>query len=236
MFHRRRRGTTRTCISTLDKTNGRAIFEIVRRGEETRHAILERAADMASRTGLEGVTIGQLASELSLSKSGLFAHFQSKDELQIQTLRYAAELFVDRVVRPALKAPRGEPRLRALFEGWLAWAESDTRKGGCVFVAAASELDDRECPAREELVRQQRDWLELIANIARTGVEEGHFAPGLDADQLAHDLHGVTLAYHHARRLLRDPHAQERARRAFEALVHAARAGRAPHAARKRRT
>ena len=89
---------------------------------------------------------------------------------------------------------------------------------------------------REELVRQQRDWLELIANIARTGVEEGHFAPGLDADQLAHDLHGVTLAYHHARRLLRDPHAQERARRAFEALVHAARAGRAPHAARKRRT
>jgi AcrR family transcriptional regulator len=206
----------------------------VGRGEETRHAILEHAAQMASRMGLDGLTIGQLASELALSKSGLFAHFQSKDELQIQTLRFAAELFVDRVIRPALKAPRGEPRLRALFEGWLSWAESDTLKGGCVFVAAASELDDRDCPARQELVRQQRDWLELIANVARTGVDEGHFAPGLDTEQLAHDLHGVTLAYHHARRLLRDPHAQERARRAFEALVLAARAPRAPRA-RKRR-
>jgi AcrR family transcriptional regulator len=196
------------------------------RGAETRQAILEHAAHVASRVGLEGLTIGQLASELSLSKSGLFAHFQSKEELQIQTLRYAAELFVDRVVRPALKAPRGEPRLRALFERWLAWAEADTQAGGCVFVAAASELDDRAGPAREELVRHQRDWFELVANVARTGIDEGHFTTELDAEQLAHDFHGVTLAYHHARRLLRDPRAQERARRAFEALVTAARAAR----------
>ena len=189
---------------------------------------------MASRMGLDGLTIGQLASELALSKSGLFAHFQSKDELQIQTLRYAAELFVDRVIRPALKTPRGEPRLRALFENWLAWAEANTLKGGCVFVAAASELDDRDCPAREELVRQQRDWLELIANIARTGIDEGHFAPGLDTEQFAHDLHGVTLAYHHARRLLRDPNAQARARRAFEALVATARAPREPRSKKRR--
>ena len=86
------------------------------------------------------------------------------------------------MIRPALKTPRGEPRLRSLFERWLAWAEADVLKGGCLFVAAATELDDREGPARDELVRQQRDWLELIANVARTGVSEGHFDPRLDAE------------------------------------------------------
>jgi len=199
----------------------------VSKGEDTRQVILERAAQLASRVGLEGLTIGQLAGELSLSKSGLFAHFQSKEGLQVQTLRFTAELFVDRVVRPALKTPRGEPRLRALVERWLAWAEADVLKGGCLFVAAATELDDREGPLREELVRQQNDWLELIANVARTGVSEGHFRPRLDTEQLAHDIYGVMLAYHHARRLLRDPRARERAERAFEVLVLAARADRA---------
>ncbi|MFI5169978.1 MAG: TetR/AcrR family transcriptional regulator, partial [Vicinamibacterales bacterium] len=193
------------------------------KGSETRQLILERAAQTASRSGLDGLTIGQLAGELGLSKSGLFAHFHSKEALQVQTLRHAAELFVDRVVRPALKAPRGEPRLRALFERWLAWAEADVLKGGCLFVAAATELDDLDGPARDELVRQQRDWLELIANVARTGVGESHFQAGLDTEQLAHDLHGVMLAYHHARRLLRDPRAPQRARSAFDALVRAAR-------------
>jgi len=193
------------------------------KGDDRRQLILERAAQTASRLGLEGLTIGQLASDLGLSKSGLFAHFQSKEALQVQTLRHTAELFVDRVVRPALKAPRGERRLRALFERWLAWAEADVLKGGCLFVAAATELDDLEGPARDELVRQQRDWLELIANVARTGVVEGAFRSGLDGEQLAHDLYGVMLAYHHARRLLRDPRAGQRARNAFDALVGAAR-------------
>jgi AcrR family transcriptional regulator len=204
------------------------------KGSETRQLILERAAQAASRSGLDGLTIGQLAGELGLSKSGLFAHFHSKEALQVQTLRHAAELFVDRVVRPALKAPRGEPRLRALFERWLAWAEADVLKGGCLFVAAATELDDLDGPARDELVRQQRDWLELIANVARTGVTEGHFAAGLDTEQLAHDLHGVMLAYHHARRLLRDPRAPQRAESAFDALMRAARAPRPARSARAR--
>jgi len=198
----------------------------VGRGDDRRQLILDRAAQMASRVGLEGLTIGQLAEELGLSKSGLFAHFQSKEALQLQTLRHAAALFVDSVVRPALKAPRGEPRLRALFERWLVWAEADVLKGGCLFVAAATELDDLDGPVREELVGQQRDWLELIGNVARTGVGEGHFPPELDVEQLAHDLHGVMLAYHHARRLLRDPRAHERAQNAFAALVHAARSPR----------
>jgi AcrR family transcriptional regulator len=204
------------------------------KGDERRQLILERAAQTASRLGLEGLTIGQLASDLGLSKSGLFAHFQSKEALQVQTLRHAAELFVDRVVRPALKAPRGERRLRALFERWLAWAEADVLKGGCLFVAAATELDDVEGPVRDELVRQQRDWLELIANVARTGIAEGDFRPGLDGEQVAYELYGVMLAYHHARRLLRDPRAPQRARDAFDALVEAARSPRPSRAARAR--
>lgn len=193
------------------------------KGEDTRQAILERAAGLASQIGLTGVTIGRLAEELDLSKSGLFAHFNSKEALQVQTLRFAAQVFIDRVIRPALKTPRGEPRLRALFKDWLTWARADVMKGGCVFVAAATELDDREGPARDELVKQQRGWLETIATVARTGVTEGHFKAELDVEQFAHDLNGVMLAYHHARRLLRDPQAEARARSAFEALVAAAR-------------
>jgi AcrR family transcriptional regulator len=204
------------------------------KGDERRQLILERAAQTASRLGLEGLTIGRLASDLGLSKSGLFAHFQSKEALQVQTLRHAAELFVDRVVRPALKAPRGERRLRALFERWLAWAEADVLKGGCLFVAAATELDDLDGPVRDELVRQQRDWLELIANVARTGIAESDFRPGLDGEQVAYELYGVMLAYHHARRLLRDPRAPQRARDAFDALVEAARSPRPSRAARAR--
>jgi AcrR family transcriptional regulator len=202
------------------------------KGEQTRQAILEKAAQVASRQGLEGLTIGTLADDLQLSKSGLFAHFQSKEALQVQTLRFTAELFVDEVIRPALKQPRGEKRLFALFDRWLEWAKADRLRGGCLFVAAAAELDDREGPARDELVRQQTDWLELIANVAGTGVTEGHFAPKLDTRQMAHDILGVMLAYHHARRLLRDPRAEERARRAFAALVAAARPAPGPRPAR----
>jgi AcrR family transcriptional regulator len=207
----------------------------VGRGDETRRAILERAARVASRRGLGGVTIGALADELALSKSGLFAHFHSKEALQVQVLQHTAELFVDRVVRPALKAPRGEARVTALFERWLDWAQADPLGGGCLFVAAATELDDLDGPARDELVRQQRDWLELIASVARTAVAEGELREDLDAEQLAHDLNGVMLAFHHARRLLRDPRAEERARRAFDSLLAAARHAVSPRARSARR-
>jgi AcrR family transcriptional regulator len=180
---------------------------------------------LASRHGLGGLTIGQLASELDLSKSGLFAHFQSKEALQIQTIAFAAERFLDRVVRPGLKAPRGEPRLRALLARWLDWERDRAAEGGCLFVAAAPELDDQDGPVRDELVRQQRDWLELLSSVTRAAVTEGHFRADLDTEQLAYDLHGAILGYHHAERLLRDPRAGERVRRSFTHLLGAARNG-----------
>jgi AcrR family transcriptional regulator len=184
----------------------------MRKGEATREAILDHAVGLARKVGLEGLTIGRLAEDLELSKSGLFAHFRSKEALQVQVLDAAAARFVEIVVRPALEIACGEPRVRALFDHWLQW---ERRPGGCVFVQAAVDLDDREGPARDRLVQLQRDWLDAIATTARGAIREGHFKSSVDPVQFAHDLN-------HAARLLRDPGAETRARKSFEALVRAA--------------
>ncbi|MCY1047549.1 helix-turn-helix domain containing protein [Corallococcus sp. bb12-1] len=195
----------------------------MRKGELTHQTILETAVRLASRVGLHGLSIGGLAEELGLSKSGLFAHFKSKTELQVQVLEAATVVFTERVVRPALGRPRGEPRVRALFDGWLTWDRDALLEGGCIFVAAAAELDDAPGPARDTLVQGQRDWLDCLAQAARIAVAEGHFRPALDVEQFAHDQYSVMLGFHHAKRLMRDPQAEARARRAFDALVTAAR-------------
>lgn len=194
------------------------------KGEETRTAILDCAFAAASRLGLEGLTIGSLADQVGLSKSGLFAHFQSKEELQLQVLETAVERFVETVVAPGLKAPRGEPRVRALFARWMEWEQAEFQPGGCIFIATANELDDRPGPLRDRLVGYQRDWLQALGTAARIAVEEGHFRPDLDTAQFAYDLYAVILAYHHFSRLLRDPAAEARSRSSFEALVAASRA------------
>jgi AcrR family transcriptional regulator len=194
----------------------------VRKGEVTRQAILEQAASLASQVGLEGLTIGSLAEALELSKSGLFAHFRSKEALQIQLLDYAVERFVDKVVRPALAAPRGEPRLRALFERWLEWSQAAS-VSGCILVALSTELDDQPGPARDRLVQAERDWLDVMATCFRTGVAEGHFSEDVDPQQFAYDFKGIMLAHHHTTRLLRDPKATQYSRNAFEALLATAR-------------
>lgn len=192
------------------------------KGEVTRQAILDHATSLASQVGLEGLSIGKLADELDLSKSGLFAHFKSKEALQIQVLEHAAARFVEMVIKPALAAPRGEKRIRAIFDRWIVWPEKSGLKGGCFFVAASSELDDRPGPAREVLVRQQKDWLEIMANVARTAISEGHFKKTVDAEQFAFELWGIMLGYHYAGRLLDDERARPRADVAFEALLNRA--------------
>jgi AcrR family transcriptional regulator len=193
------------------------------KGDTTRQTILTHAAGLASQVGLTGLTIGALADELDLSKSGLFAHFRSKEALQIQVLEHAAARFTEEVVRPALKKPRGEPRMRAIFERWLAWDQDDTLPGGCVFVAAASELDDQPGPVRERLVELQRQWVDVITTSFRKGVEERRFRADAEPEQFAQDLYGIMLAFHHNSRLLADPRAEHRARRAFDRLLREAR-------------
>ena len=194
-----------------------------RKGELTRAAIVERATRLASRVGIEGLSIGMLAEDLDLSKSGLFAHFKSKEALQLQVLEHGIARFVEAVVRPGLSAPRGEKRVRALFEHWLEWPRTSGMTG-CLFVALATELDDRPGPVRDRLVQSQKDWLELIATSVRTASEEGHFRKDVDAEQFAHELYGIMLAAHHALRLLRAKSAIDRTRRAFTRLLDDARA------------
>lgn len=198
----------------------------MRKGERTRTAILDRALVLASHLGVEGLSIGRLADELDLSKSGLFAHFDSKEALQVETLQRAAHRFTEVVVAPALRAPAGEPRVRALFERWLEWPQAVRQPGGCVFVAAAAELDDRPGAARERLVAIQKSWLAAVARAARRAQEVGHFSRDLDPEQFAFEFHGIGLAWHQSTRLLRDRAALERARAAFERLVRDARAAR----------
>jgi AcrR family transcriptional regulator len=196
----------------------------VSKGEVTHQAILERAVSLASQVGLDGLTIGHLAEDMDLSKSGLFAHFRSKEALQMQVLTLAAERFTAAVIRPALAEPRGEPRVRALFDRWLEWPRAFPQPGGCLFVAASAELDDKPGPARDLLARLQREWLGVIARAVRIAVSEGHFKKSVDPEQFAFDVYGVMLVGHLTARLLRDAKAWKRSERSFSNLLAAARA------------
>lgn len=189
------------------------------KGTDTHEAILDRATDLASRIGLEGLTIGRLSRTMGMSKSGLFAHFGSKESLQVETLRFAANAFVEDVVRPAFRALPGEPRILGLFEGWLAWVHSGQVKGGCIFVQASTEFDDQPGLVRDTLEQQQRDWLGLVAESARRAREEGHFRTEIDVQQFAFEFNALLMGYHHAHRMMRDARAEERLRRAFAKLL-----------------
>jgi AcrR family transcriptional regulator len=193
------------------------------KGEETRDQILEAALKLASRVGLSGLTIGTLAEELELSKSGLFAHFGSKEALMIAVLEFAAERFTDVVVRPALAQPRGEARLRALLEGHRLWPVAVPQPGGCIFIASSVEFDDRPGPVHDRLRQLWQQWHDFAAESVRKAVDAGEFRADVDPDQFAFELDGIRLSWHHASRLLGDRKAGERASRAFEALVAQAR-------------
>jgi AcrR family transcriptional regulator len=192
------------------------------KGAATRQTILSHAGRLATQVGLEGVTIGRLAIELSLSKSGLFAHFRSKEELQLQTIEHQQRRFVETVVAPVLATPGGEPRVMALFERWMAWRVG--QPGGCFFAAASFELDDRPGPVRDRLADLQREWLATIARIAASAVKRGAFRSDLEPEMWAHEFYGMMLSYHLAEQLLRDPNATERTRRAFGQLLARSRA------------
>jgi AcrR family transcriptional regulator len=189
------------------------------KGERTREAILTHALGLATRVGFEGLTIGRLAEDLEMSKSGLFAHFRSKEGLQLEILRMAGGRMIETVVKPALTAPRGEPRVRALFERWLAWEQSPSLPGGCPFMSASFELDDQPGVVRDFVVQSLRDWMDTLAGAARIAVQEGHFRRDLDCEQFAHECQGIGLAFVHASRLMNDPKAHARAQSAFESLL-----------------
>jgi AcrR family transcriptional regulator len=192
------------------------------RGDRTRRAILTAAVNVASVEGLEGLSIGRLASELRMSKSGLFAHFGSKEELQVSTVRAAAAIFVHRVIRPAEE--RFEPgiaRLQAMLDDWLDYMERGIFAGGCFFAAATVEMDGRPGPVRDAVATQMASWAELLADCARVAIERGELVPDTDPEQLAFELDALGTAVNSGWQLHEDATVFERGHRAIRRRLEA---------------
>jgi AcrR family transcriptional regulator len=192
------------------------------RGRRTRESILATAVDIASVEGLEGLTIGRLAAALGMSKSGLFAHFGSKEELQLATIDAAREIFVDTVVAPARAADRGLPRLAALLEAKLEYLRGGVFRGGCFFDAARMEYDGRHPgPVRDAVLEQFADWSKLVVDRVRAAQREGHLDPDADAEQIAFELDAIPTAANMRYQIDRDEAAFDLAQRAIEARIAA---------------
>jgi AcrR family transcriptional regulator len=198
-------------------------------GERTRAAILRVAVDVSSCEGLEGLTIGRLASELGMSKSGLFAHFGSKEELQLATIDTAREIFVEEVIKPTIAASEaGLQRLWRLCDAWLEYAQRGVFKGGCFFAAASSEFDGRPGPVRDRIAEVMQQWLGSIERAVREAQKEGHLDEAADARQLAFEFNALGLGANWAFQLYGDIKAFTRAREAIRVRLRALATATAP--------
>ena len=191
------------------------------KGAATRDAILDHAYAIACSAGLEGLSIGALAHAVGMSKSGVFAHFGSREDLQLAVLETAAQRFVSHVFQPALRRPRGLARLRAVIEQWFDWVRHED-DGGCLFLAAVSEYDDRPGPQRDLLLQQDRQWRQALAKAVSLAIEEGELRPDIDVEQLVFEIYALPLLVHHDAGLYGYEAARSRGIRAFERLIEAA--------------
>ncbi|MCD2517094.1 TetR/AcrR family transcriptional regulator [Massilia sp. G4R7] len=190
----------------------------MRKGELTRAAILDVALELSSRDGLEGLTIGLLADRMNMSKSGVFAHFGSREDLQLEVVKLYHHRFEQEVFFPSVREQRGLPRLQSMFDRWLARVSVEIASG-CIYISGAVEYDDRPGPIREELVKMVQAWQGALQRSARQAIEVGHLRPDADAEQLVYEMYGLILALHHDARFLRMPGSVDRARRGFERLI-----------------
>lgn len=198
-------------------------------GERTRATILRTAVDLASIEGLEGLTIGRLSTELNMSKSGLFAHFGSKEDLQLATIDAARGIFVDEVVRPALADSRpGLERIWRLCDRWVEYAQRGVFSGGCFFAAASSEFDGRPGPVRDRIADVMREWLVKLESGVREAQGEGHLEPSADPRQIAFEIHSLALGANWAYQLFGDLRAFSRAREAVRERLRATATASAP--------
>jgi AcrR family transcriptional regulator len=188
------------------------------KGQQTRAAILDAALAMASHMGLEGLSIGALAEVTGMSKSGVFAHFGSREELQISVIREYHRRFEEEVFFPAILEPRGLPRLHALFERWVRRVSVEL-DSGCIYISGAVEFDDRPGPVRDALVSMVRAWHEALERAIRQAVEAGQLRPDTDPLQMLFEVHGLILALHHDARFLRNPGVLDRARTGFARIA-----------------
>jgi len=187
------------------------------KGKDTKRIILNKGLEMATQLSLESVSIGNLAKATRMSKSGLFAHFQSKENLQIKILEHAGELFAQGVVVPALMEKAGIERIKALVNNWIAW--SSKLSGGCIFVSSSTEFTDRPGKVRDYILKQQEDWIDSLRTIARSAIRVGDFREGIDCDQFAFDLYSLLLGFHLYYKMLNNSETKNRQEAALERLL-----------------
>ena len=187
----------------------------------TRERILSEGLHLVSRSGLAGITLGVLAQESGVSKSGLFAHFGSKEEVQLQLLAETARVAASTYIKKAMSQPPGLAQLRSLVEGWLGWSDKAGLRGGCPVAAGMFELDDAELtdPLRKQLVAMENEWRRMLVDLVKEAVIQKELRSDLDAEQFAWELCGIYLAHHTSQRFIKDPHATRRALTAFEGLI-----------------
>ncbi len=193
-----------------------------RKGDLTRAAIVEAALLAASRDGLEGLTIGTLADSMQMSKSGVFAHFGSREDLQLAVLKAYVHRFVDEVLRPAVHRPRGLPRLEAILERWVSFLAREMTRG-CIMIAGAVEYDDVPGPLRDQMVVIITGWKRELVKAIRQAVSAGHLRRDVDGGQLVFEIYGLMLAMHQDARLLRSADSAKRARTGLRRLIDGAR-------------
>lgn len=192
--------------------------KFMRKGELTRAAILDVAITLASRDGLEGLTIGLLAEKMNMSKSGVFAHFGSREDLQIEVVKLYHRQFEQEVFYPSIKEARGLPRLEAMFGRWIRQVTIEIASG-CIYISGAVEYDDRPGEIREQLVSMVRTWQEALHRCTVQAIEAGHLRADTDAEQLVYEMYGLILGLHHDARFLKKAGSVERAQKGFDRLI-----------------
>ncbi len=206
--------TTKTSSHASRSSGERAL----QKGQQTKQLIVEAALGLAEQIGLEGLSIGALAEITRMSKSGVFAHFGSREELQISVIREYYRRFSDEVFFPAMNAPRGLPRVRALFANWMTRVAVEIQSG-CIFISGAVEFDDRDGPVRDALATSVQTWLGAMHRAVVQAKQEGHLVSDADEAQMAFEIHGLILALHYEARFLKNPGAIARAHTGFENIL-----------------
>jgi AcrR family transcriptional regulator len=188
------------------------------KGQQTKAVIIDAALNLAAQIGLEGLSIGAIAEVTQMSKSGVFAHFGSREELQISVVREYHARFEQEVFYPALTASRGLPRLRALFDNWMKRTSTEI-DSGCIYISGAVEFDDRPGPVRDALAESVNIWLAAMLRAVEQAKEEGHLRADADAQQIAFEIHALILALHYEARFLRNPQSMKRANAGFANII-----------------
>ena len=212
----------------VDKPTGRAILKRMQKGQLTRTAIIEQALQSATQVGFEQLSLATLAADTHMSKSGLYAHFKSKEALQEAVLDRAMERFSEIVVEPAMREKRGLPRLEKLFSGYLDWIAGAVIEGGCVFMALSQEYRNKPGVIRDRLVQAFKDWHSTIVRVVNDAIDEGELAADTDPRQFAFEMAGVGMSFQSSSRLMGRGDAEAMARRAFARLVNDVKENRHP--------